>query len=578
MFPKTEKMPNRLQPNSKRRSNALFLVVVVFVLFFPASFVVAKTKLLEAITMRASTLVVSSKVYLNGVIKNTKRTNGKDNPVTIQDNVNVNGTLSAKNLEVSGSSPFLKDVNCAEGSILQKNGDGWACGVDDASDILATLNCTEGQVPMWRSGAWVCNSNAGATGPKGDKGDVGATGATGATGTTGATGATGASACTDSSNPTNPFQFAYVGNTKNVRVANTSLAANGSLTLFSVATGNTGVIRNIHLVTDMSGNTRSQIMNVSFNIKYDGESSPSVSVPLGSLIGWEDPTRMTNVSTTFKTPFFSVNNHGPSGLLGSSFTLRYPIPYTNGITVYLTANASATTQQWWSNIFYQDSLATDCWNSNLRFFASRSNQNVAASVIKSGTVSTTSGSGTVTGSSTNFLSGTWVGNYLEISGVRDDAQILSVESATSLTVAAEDVKDTVSGQTYYLATPHTLFSRAVGKRGWIAAINTYAHPAAFDMYYLEANIRFFVNQETTPSLLWSGVEDYAASSFYFETKFQDDTGGIVSFDGVTTGNTDFYRLFYDHPLRYTNGIAGKIPNLSDQIVTMNWTTVYYEET
>lgn len=489
--------------------------------------------------------------------------------------MNVVGTLSTKNLVVSGTSPFLKNVNCAEGSILQKSGDGWTCGVDDASDILSSLNCTEGQVPQWLSGAWVCSNNAGATGAKGDKGDTGATGTIGATGTTGATGAT---ACTDSSNTTNPFDFAYVGNTKNVRVANTTLAANGSLTLFSVATGNTGVIRNIHLVTNMSGNTRAQIMNVSFNIKYDGESSPSVSVPLGSLIGWEDPTRITNVSTTFKTPFFSVNNHGPTGLLGSSFTLRYPIPYTNGITVYLTANASATTQTWWSNIFYQDSLATSCWNSNLRFFASRSNENVAVSAAQAGLVSTTAGGSSVTGNgSTNFQQ-SWVGKYVEISGVRDDVQILSVDAVTrTLTVPAEDVKDTITNQAFNLATPHTFFSRAAGKRGWIAAINSYMHPAANDLYYLEANIRFFVNQETTPSLLWSGVEDYAANSFYFETKFQDDTGGIVSFDSVTTANTDFYRLFYDHPIRYTNGIMGKLPNLSDQIVTMNWTTVYYEE-
>ncbi len=360
----------------------------------------------------------------------------------------------------------------------------------------------------------------------------------------------------------------------NAYISNTTLAANGSLTLLSVATGNSGLIRNIHLITDMNASGRSEIMNVSFNIKYDGESTPSVSVPVGSLIGWEDTARLD--ATTFKTPFFSVDNHGPSGKLGSSFTLRYPIPYTNGIAVYLTANASAVSHQWWSNIFYQDSLAS-CWNSNLRFFASRSNENVAASATKAGTVSLTAGSGTVVGNgSTNFLQ-SWVSQMLEVNGERDDLQILSIEDTHNLTVRASEVKDTVNNQTFNLAAPHTFFTRAAGKRGWIASTNAYFHPANVDTYYLEGNTRIFVDQETSPSLTWSGVEDYGGSSFYFETNFQDDTGGIISYEDVSTGNVDFYRLFWDHPIRYVNGVTGQLPNLGGEITTMNWTTVYYEE-
>ncbi len=149
------------------RFGATALIAAGIVLLVSATFVSAKSGLLAAPKVYTNVLTVGTKFLLNGVIANNTKTKGKDNPVKINDNVNVAGTLSVKNLSVSGTSPFLREIDCAEGSFLQKASSGWACGVAVVTDVLAGLNCTEGQVPKWTSGAWTCSDNAGATGPQG---------------------------------------------------------------------------------------------------------------------------------------------------------------------------------------------------------------------------------------------------------------------------------------------------------------------------------------------------------------------------------------------------------------------------
>lgn len=154
-----------------------YLALAILVPLFTASttYAATKYKLFEAVTIRVDTLIANSATYLNGVISNNTKTRGKNNPVTIDDNVTVSGTLAVKNLQVKGSSPFIINPACSEGQVIQRH-----------------------------AGKWICSDNAGATGAEGAAGATGATGAAGPQGATGATGSTGASGATGATGPQGP--------------------------------------------------------------------------------------------------------------------------------------------------------------------------------------------------------------------------------------------------------------------------------------------------------------------------------------------------------------------------------------
>ena len=370
----------------------------------------------------------------------------------------------------------------------------------------------------------------------------------------------------------NPFDFPFEGKTYNQRVEWQPLATGGSLTLLNKPTGTSGVVRNVQIILQMSG-VRTNAEHVRLNIAYDGATSPAVSVPVTSLIGYE--TAESLIAGAFTTPFFSVTTPALNNDQDLAFVLRYPIPYTNGITMSLdTDGAPGLLATVWTNTFYQDALPS-VWNRNLRFLVSRSDENLPAEQPKAGTITVNPSDGHVVGNTATNFQTNWVGKYLD---ANSDLHILSVQDSHNLTVNPSDVLGPIAGVGFSLAEPHTFLDRT-NEAGWIAAVYagfTPSDPLDRGFEYLEGNVRFFVDGETSPSLQWSGTEDFFGNAFYFESKSQDDTGGIVSYDDAITFQATAYRLFSDHPVRYARSIRGVWPNLFASVQT-NWTTVYYKE-
>ncbi len=366
-----------------------------------------------------------------------------------------------------------------------------------------------------------------------------------------------------------PFAFPFAGKTLNQRVEWQPLATGGTLTMLNKSTGASGVVRNIQIILQMP-NVRVNAEHIRLNIAYDGSANPSVSVPVTSLIGYE--TGESLIAGSFTTPFFSVTTPAMNNNQDLGFILRYPVPYTNGIQMYLdtdgTPGLSATV---WTNTFYQDTLPSSAWNRNLRFLVARSDENVPAEMPKAGTISVNLADGSVVGSAATNFQQNWVGKYLD---ANTDLQILAVQDSHNLTVSTSDVLGPFENAAFSIAEPHTFLDRS-GEAGWIAAVYAGFTPSSPDFSYLEGNVRFFVDGEMSPSLQWSGTEDFFGNAFYFESKSQDDTGGVVGYNDVTAQVTA-YRQFSDHPVRYTRSIRGVWPNFFDAVQT-NWTAVYYRE-
>lgn len=380
----------------------------------------------------------------------------------------------------------------------------------------------------------------------------------------------------------NVLAFPESGNTK-ICGNYSELTTGNTHTLYSSPVGTSGLVRYINFITQVMDSNNSYTQNLIFNIKYDGESSPSVSIPVVDLIGYETGNLLPNVS--FNTPLFSIDSPGISQFAGGGatstknlqFTLRYPIPYTNGINIYLSTSGT-TDNLLWTNVAYQDSLANS-WNQNLRFFATRSNEAIPAGTAPSGTIKISS-TGAVTGSGTSFTQ-SYVGKFFNnVDDADRELEIVSVTNSTTAQVDPAGVAniDHAHFSGFTLDPGHTFLTRAAGKSGWVVTVFGGMAPTTVDFGYLEGNVRFRVNQETYVSLEWTGTEDFFNGCFYFQYKrFQDFHGGPVCWDYGVTDKVTAYREFYDHPIRYTNGITGIWPNLSGDIIQANWTTIYYEE-
>lgn len=365
-------------------------------------------------------------------------------------------------------------------------------------------------------------------------------------------------------NNDSPFYFPEVGQKKMENGA----AESGSTIEMLTATGQ-GVVREIQVIMENSADTAIvTAKNVILNIAYDGSGSPSVSIPIGSFFGYEKSD--TVVANAFETPFFSVTTP-PQANDGweVSLILNYPIPYTNGIHIYLTTQGGvdASTTFWW-NVIYNNELAPT-WNRNLRFLASRTSENTVANISQTGTVAI---AGTaVTGVGTSFSAG-MIGKYLMV-GITDYL-ITAVADTTHMTIAAVDSTTVAAGAAWKLVTGHDFLSRPAGKKGWVASVVGGMDSDAFT--YLEANTRIRLDQELQSSLAWSGTEDFFLGAFYWSNKTQNGRAGIVCFDVIAFSVTA-YRIFYNDPIRYVNGVKGVQPNVHSSIVANAWTTVYYEE-
>ena len=78
---------------------------------------------------------------------------------------------------------------------------------------------------------------------------------------------------------------------------------------------------------------------------------------------------------------------------------------------------------------------------------------------KTGTISVTNGSQTVTGSGTNFIEGANAGEAVQVDDVLHE--ILSIESATSLTLATNYIGSTQSGEAYAIVPTQGLVANPV---------------------------------------------------------------------------------------------------------------------
>lgn len=359
-----------------------------------------------------------------------------------------------------------------------------------------------------------------------------------------------------------PFLFPFVGQMRTKKKASDSGA-----TIEMLTASGAGIVRELQIIMEMD-NATTGVKNTILNIAYDGEVVPTISVPLGSLFGYEKTN--TVVANMFSTPFFEVTTppQADDGF-DVSLILKYPIPYTNGIHVYLTFTngQEGATTLWW-NVVYQDQLAPS-WNRNLRFLATRSSENTAATASQSGTIGM---AGTaVTGVGTSFNS-TMIGKSIVIGS--GDYLITAVADATHLTVDALDANTISTGTAWKLSSPHVWLNAPAGEKGWLASVIGGMDGASFAM--LEADTRILLNQELQSSMAWSGTEDFFGGAFYWQQFTQSDKFGLVCKNDVAAAFTA-YRNFFSDPIRYINGMKGLEPQVDSSIAANAWTVVRYKE-
>lgn len=335
--------------------------------------------------------------------------------------------------------------------------------------------------------------------------------------------------------------------------------ATDPLVIFSKPVGSSGIVRELQLIFEK---TMAELKTVMLHIKYDGMATPSVSVPLAGLCGVENQD--TVLTHSFETTTWDINCNADDES-EAAVILRYPIPYTNGIEISLSGQSGGN----WCNVLYQDNLP-DCWNKNLRFFAVRSNEVLSAPSAGAGTIGI---SGTaVTGVGTAFDS-SFVGKYI-VQGVNGECLIAAVTDATHCTIAPSNARTLAAGSAYTIGNSHAALLRPPGTRGWL--ITTVGGFVSSSPGFLEANVRIFVDQETIPSLEWSGTEDYFNGSFYWTFPKQRLYGGLTSQKITNPYGYGAYKIFSNNPIPYTNGIKVVHPSIAAEI-THNWTIVYYEE-
>jgi hypothetical protein len=384
-----------------------------------------------------------------------------------------------------------------------------------------------------------------------------------------------------------PFEFPFPSGSGRLKSGTPISPLFGPLTngarqvIFSQPPGTSGIIRNLAFITNqITAGGSPTIPDLTFEIKYDGAATASVSIPLLTLLAMEYPEGSiadvfaSNQIFEITTALFKASAPTTPGAIAGSF--RLPIPYTNGIEISVVAPASTDKCTIFANVLYQDSLPS-AWNSNLRFFADRSNASVTARVDSSIALKMTDPTHAEATLGT-FPSDIVGKSVLLVSLANTDMLVLERTDSTHVVVSAKDtvgvILNTVESDIIH-ATMHPFLSRPAGEAGWIAGI-----VAAFnaDPYFFEGNPRLFLDGATEADLTWTSVEDFAHGAFYFDQKRQGDEGGVISShsDGLRWST---YKSFYKSPVRYANGVVGKVPNFAAQPTpaTLRWTTFYYKE-
>jgi hypothetical protein len=378
--------------------------------------------------------------------------------------------------------------------------------------------------------------------------------------------------------PQNPLVFPIGGKLNMASIIGVPLGASSRLTLLNIATGNTGIVRSIHIITDIQGVSIpwARADHYTLQITYDGAGSPQVNIPLASLVGLEMHGFVEATLPCCETRFFTIDTS-----TGLNFTLKYPIPYTNGIKIELVGDSgvtagilSATGTMFFSGIQYQDILP-QCWNSNLRLLIAHNSASVAASTTQTGTVTKTGTA--VVGAGTSFTSA-WIGKFVGTDTVTKDQRIVSVTNTTHMTTETADAMSSTAGENFYIGN-YNQFLNVTGT-GWIVAVYGGVLGDPGDMQ--EALTRFYVDGATSSSYQASGTEDFFGSAWNFATFMQHQDWGFLDADQTNISEAAGYRFFGEMPLRYTTSATGYEANTnspadSTNPETQKWTTVYYAE-
>lgn len=373
-----------------------------------------------------------------------------------------------------------------------------------------------------------------------------------------------------------PFAFPHAGRTRHAGVYSNLLSPTGTHTLLNV-TGQ-GVVRRMRFILRTQSGMLTSSPNILFNVKYDGESSPSISVPLMSLVGYEKAATSLIANIVPSTDFFEITTPGNSLTNQDvAFDLTWPVPFTNSIHIYLSTTGTVTALVW-TNVDYQDVLPS-CWNRNLRWMATRTAGTCVAISSPAGTIGFSGADNSiVTGVGTNFTG--YTGKFFDnVDGTSAEIEIISVTDATHCTVdPAHTAGLATSGLGYDLTTGTTVFTRTA-ESGWVASIfaGMAGGAGVTDFGYLEGNMRCRVDGETLVSWESTSVEDMFGGAFYWaDNRTQNTSTGVTCYTAATTYVLTAYRHFRDDPIRYTSSLVMVMPHYSGTLTTVAFTTVFYK--
>ncbi len=396
-----------------------------------------------------------------------------------------------------------------------------------------------------------------------------------------------------------PFEFPVGGVTQATRHIVT-IGTGSFVTLDSVATGNSGVIRSI-LIADTAEDTTT-VLDMYLVIKYDGSAVSSDSFPLAALLGYCGAQRgIADTTHTYDTPFWErrVPLGSTLGAPGHAWALRYPIPYTNGIVVRLATVAG--THSVWVSLVRQTQLPA-CWNRTYRFHVSHTDSTIAAAnVTVPGTStrkvwfsSTGQGHGSNTAVTADHIGWAFIGSAG--SPPWNKELVITGRTADTLfTIGTPDL-DAVLSQAQRtnprLTRPEVFFRRSAGAVGYIASVVMALSTGTGDNSRLEACPRFYLTSPnagadgTLPIYTGTGFEDFFNGVGYTFAASGIIGGlhgartGVTGYDANNSGGTGAqmtgYRIFDRDLLNYTNGCSATFTNWGGTTCRMQATVAYYE--
>lgn len=379
-----------------------------------------------------------------------------------------------------------------------------------------------------------------------------------------------------------PFDFPFPTGTSRMVMArpvvNPGFTSGARVVLFSSPPGTSGIVRDFSWVTQSLAQAGFPSVNgdLTFEIKYDGEASASVSIPLATLVAMEYP-RSSRPLMTASTPAFELSaspytteGGAPGGWAGH---FRLPIPFTDGIEISVVAPGNTNRHAIYSNIVYQEGLPP-CWNARLRLFADRTVGTAPASVsLGTARLADATHLEMVSGTLPADIEGCAISATFCI----NDIHVLSRTDATHAVVSSRDTALATLMSTGGVTQLYqrTFLNRPAGEAGWLAMVVAACANAGEAEIIMEGNVRLLLDQHAEAELTWTSVEDFVNGAFYFTQQNRVEDGGVMSLN-LDNGEWSFYKVLSRFPVRYADGVRGLVPNYSEGLATeYRWTTFHY---